>query len=162
MENTCHFCSIAHVPAEHIWENDFFFAMLDGFPVAPGHTLIIPRRHVFGLRDLSSQEWENFRPSLKEVMALLEKIDLKEKYEVFIEKAINPTQVWFCQRALEHPRMNTQPDGFNHGVNEGPTAGQTVFHLHWHIIPRFEGDVADPRGGIRYVLPEMANYKIER
>ena len=50
------------------------------------------------------------------------------------------------------------PDGFNIGLNEGRAAGQTVEHAHVHVIPRFEGDVADPRGGIRWVLPECAAY----
>ena len=48
------------------------------------------------------------------------------------------------------------PDGFNIGLNDGRAAGQTVQHAHVHVIPRFEGDVADPRGGIRWVLPEFA------
>ena len=51
-----------------------------------------------------------------------------------------------------------QPDGFNIGINAGPAAGQTVGHAHVHVIPRFGGDVPDPRGGIRWVLPERAAY----
>ena len=50
------------------------------------------------------------------------------------------------------------PDGFNIGLNDGGPAGQTVEHAHVHVIPRFDGDVADPRGGIRWVLPECAAY----
>lgn len=50
------------------------------------------------------------------------------------------------------------PDGFNIGINEGAAAGQTVPHAHIHIIPRFKGDVADPRGGIRWIIPEKAKY----
>jgi diadenosine tetraphosphate (Ap4A) HIT family hydrolase len=49
-------------------------------------------------------------------------------------------------------------DGFNIGINGGEAAGQTVAHLHMHIIPRRHGDVADPRGGVRYVIPAKANY----
>jgi len=45
------------------------------------------------------------------------------------------------------------PDGYNIGVNVGKTAGQSRMHVHMHLIPRYEGDVADPRGGIRCVLP---------
>lgn len=44
-------------------------------------------------------------------------------------------------------------DGFNIGINEGAAAGQTVMHLHIHVIPRRRGDVPDPRGGVRKVLP---------
>jgi diadenosine tetraphosphate (Ap4A) HIT family hydrolase len=51
-----------------------------------------------------------------------------------------------------------KPDGFNIGINEGEAAGQTVPHAHIHIIPRFKGDVPDPRGGIRWVLPARAKY----
>jgi diadenosine tetraphosphate (Ap4A) HIT family hydrolase len=50
------------------------------------------------------------------------------------------------------------PDGYNVGFNVGPVAGQTVMHLHVHVIPRFRGDVADPRGGVRHVIPSKANY----
>lgn len=50
------------------------------------------------------------------------------------------------------------PDGFNIGVNDGAAAGQTVPHAHIHVIPRYAGDVEDPRGGIRWVLPSKANY----
>ena len=50
------------------------------------------------------------------------------------------------------------PDGYNVGMNLGAAAGQTVSHLHLHVIPRYDGDVADPRGGIRWVIPERAPY----
>lgn len=50
------------------------------------------------------------------------------------------------------------PDGFNLGINDGPAAGQTIPQFHFHVIPRFAGDVADPRGGIRWVKPDQANY----
>lgn len=50
------------------------------------------------------------------------------------------------------------PDGFNIGINAGRAAGQTVAHLHVHVIPRYEGDVPDPRGGLRWVLPATAEY----
>lgn len=49
-------------------------------------------------------------------------------------------------------------DGYNIGINNGEAAGQTVPHLHVHVIPRRRGDVPDPRGGVRYVIPEKANY----
>jgi diadenosine tetraphosphate (Ap4A) HIT family hydrolase len=50
------------------------------------------------------------------------------------------------------------PDGYNIGINDGAAAGQTIDHLHIHLIPRYEGDVQDPRGGVRYVIPEKAPY----
>ena len=50
------------------------------------------------------------------------------------------------------------PDGFNVGFNEGRAGGQTIFHFHLHIIPRYADDTVDPRGGVRHVLPKKANY----
>jgi diadenosine tetraphosphate (Ap4A) HIT family hydrolase len=50
------------------------------------------------------------------------------------------------------------PDGFNVGVNVGEAAGQTIGHMHVHVIPRYRGDMPDPRGGIRWVLPDRAPY----
>ncbi len=51
-----------------------------------------------------------------------------------------------------------QPDGFNIGINIGEAAGQTIPHLHIHVIPRYRGDVDDPTGGVRHVIPAKANY----
>ncbi len=51
-----------------------------------------------------------------------------------------------------------QPDAFNIGLNDGEVAGQTVMHAHIHVIPRWKGDVADPRGGVRWIIPEKARY----
>jgi diadenosine tetraphosphate (Ap4A) HIT family hydrolase len=51
-----------------------------------------------------------------------------------------------------------KPDGYNIGINNGPAAGQTVMHLHMHLIPRYAGDRPDPRGGVRWVIPEKAAY----
>jgi len=50
------------------------------------------------------------------------------------------------------------PDGFNLGVNVGEVAGQTLFHVHPHLIPRYQGDVAVPRGGVRGVIPSKQSY----
>lgn len=48
--------------------------------------------------------------------------------------------------------------GFNIGINCGETAGQSIFHCHIHLIPRRKGDVENPRGGVRHVIPEKGNY----
>ena len=57
-------------------------------------------------------------------------------------------------------RLNAEyaPDGYNIGINDGPAAGQTVPHLHIHLIPRYRGDQDDPRGGVRWIFPEKADY----
>lgn len=59
-------------------------------------------------------------------------------------------------------RKTREPDGFNIGINDGEAAGQTVPHLHVHVIPRYEGDVEDPRGGVRWVIPSNADYWTKR
>ncbi len=50
------------------------------------------------------------------------------------------------------------PNGFNIGVNDGAAAGQTVMHVHIHLIPRYQGDAEDPRGGVRWIFPRKADY----
>ena len=63
--------------------------------------------------------------------------------------------LWLARdRSLE----TLSPGGFNVGINAGEVAGQTVMHVHLHLIPRFDGDVADPRGGVRWIFPEKAQY----
>jgi diadenosine tetraphosphate (Ap4A) HIT family hydrolase len=61
-------------------------------------------------------------------------------------------------RAKSYIDMRFKPDAYNIGINDGPAAGQTVPHLHIHIIPRYKGDNLDPRGGVRCVIPEKTIY----
>lgn len=112
----CPFCA----PEKKVAENELALALRDTFPVAPGHCLVIPKRHITGLDEVTPEE----------AAALL--------------ALIRETKKWIRQR---HPA-----DGFTVGVNDGPAAGQTVMHLHVHVIPRVWGDVLDPRGGVRKVL----------
>lgn len=51
-----------------------------------------------------------------------------------------------------------KPDAFNFGINDGEKAGQTIEHAHLHIIPRYKGDLSDPRGGVRNILPDVSGY----
>ena len=99
------------------------FAIRDAFPVSEGHTLIIPRRHVATLFELDEAEWSAVRGALHDLKA---------------------------QLSESLPR---RPAGWNVGVNVGEAGGQTVGHVHVHLIPRYDGDVPDPRGGVRHVIP---------
>ena len=122
--NDCPFCS----PDESrvFLREELVLGLWDGFPVSPGHALLIPLSHV--------STWDE--ASLEERQALTAAIiDVQERI-----------------------RQEREPDGFNIGMNIGTAAGQTVPHLHLHVIPRYRGDVADPRGGIRWVVPDRADY----
>lgn len=107
-------------------ESEFAVAFLDAFPVAEGHTLIVPKRHVASLFELAEEEL---------------------------------AAVWRAvARVREALASELRPDGFNIGLNDGTSAGQTVMHAHVHVIPRRKGDVVDPRGGVRWVVPDKAAY----
>jgi diadenosine tetraphosphate (Ap4A) HIT family hydrolase len=71
------------------------------------------------------------------------------------ERASMLALVDVARTALE---SELHPDGYNIGINDGAAAGQTVPHLHVHLIPRFAGDQPDPRGGIRWIFPARADY----
>ena len=62
------------------------------------------------------------------------------------------------QQTKEYLDKTFHPMGYNVGFNDGVAAGQTVFHVHLHLIPRYQGDCVDPRGGIRWIFPEKAVY----
>jgi diadenosine tetraphosphate (Ap4A) HIT family hydrolase len=120
----CPFCHLE--PRRVLDQNELAVAIADAFPVSPGHTLVIPRRHVAGFFELTAAE----------VAAVME-------------------LVFRMQRRLAAERG---PDGFNIGVNVGTVGGQTVMHAHVHLIPRFAGDVLDPTGGVRNLLPGSGRY----
>ena len=124
MTSPCPFCSL---PANRqLLANDRAIAIRDGFPVSPGHTLIVPRRHVGSFFEVTDEE----RADLLQLL-MQARHDLEREF---------------------------RPAGYNVGINDGPAAGQTVPHLHIHLIPRYAGDREDPRGGVRWVLPERADY----
>jgi diadenosine tetraphosphate (Ap4A) HIT family hydrolase len=64
-------------------------------------------------------------------------------------------------KRLLDERLDPKPDGYNVGFNSGAAAGQTVPHVHVHVIPRYAGDMGDPRGGVRHVIPGKGNYLAE-
>ncbi len=120
----CRFCQVMAVP---VGSNALSYAIRDGNPVTPLHTLIIPRRHVESFFNLHGAE-------RNAIFALLDgmKSDIQHK--------------------------DATVEGFNVGVNDGEAAGQSVPHVHVHLIPRRRGDVEHPRGGVRGVIPRKASY----
>jgi diadenosine tetraphosphate (Ap4A) HIT family hydrolase len=88
----------------------------------------------------------------------------KRHVESFFEAVPEERQaiLSLLDRAREHVCQTHVPSGYNIGINEGSAAGQTVSHLVVHLIPRFAGDTEDPRGGIRWVIPNRADYWSQR
>lgn len=127
--------------------------------LTPGHAELIPKRHVVSLFDMTEFEWAMLKPSLEDVVSLIESTDLRKLYEGFLENPLNDKSAWLCREMLAKPFIGNRPDAYNFGNNDGEAAGRTIHHLHIHVIPRYFGDVPDPRGGIRYIIPEYANYK---
>ena len=127
MTTACPFCTLSQ--SQVIATSDFAIAIRDSYPVAPGHTLVIPKRHVASYFDITSEE-------RADIWTMLEMLKTQ------IDKEFKPS-------------------GYNIGINIGEAAGQTVMHLHVHLIPRYEGDMSDPRGGVRGVIPEKQNYKLD-
>lgn len=109
-----------------LYKNEFFFIIKDGFPVTPGHLLIISNEVRKDYFELTKEECE----SLSEVIEVAK--DLIE--------------------------TDFKPDGYNIGMNCGETAGQTVFHFHCHLIPRYKGDMENPRGGVRHCVNGKGYY----
>lgn len=107
-------------------QHELAYSARDTYPTSPGHTLVIPRRHVANFFDLTAEE----------VAACMHLIREEKR---LIDKEFNP-------------------DGYNIGVNVGSAAGQSIFHVHIHIIPRYKGDVENPQGGVRHVIPKKAHY----
>jgi diadenosine tetraphosphate (Ap4A) HIT family hydrolase len=125
MDDDCPLCRAISAQSMPL-ANEHAVAVTDAYPVSRGHTLIVSRRHVASLFDLSPDEQRG-------IWALL------------------PLVKDSLDRELS-------PAGYNVGMNVGTAAGQTVGHVHVHVIPRNEGDAADPRGGVRWVLPDKAAY----
>ena len=86
--------------------------------------------------------------------------ELRRDRRALLERLVLLQHDLELQKAPEADDLVTQhhPSGFNLGVNIGEAAGQTVMHLHVHLIPRYKGDQPDPRGGIRRIFPDLADY----
>lgn len=159
MGKKCAFCRIYGERSEQVLHvNKYFFVSLDAFPVSPGHTEIIPKRHIPLLSDLINDEWSQLQPTYLDVLKLIERTDFKKLYENLVKNPINESSEWFCKKMLQSEYLGKKPDAYNVGINEGRAAGRTVDHLHIHVIPRYFGDVLDPRGGVRHIIPWMGYY----
>lgn len=82
---------------------------------------------------------------------------LKKDYFELSEEELSELPL-MIQKAKELIELEFQPNGYNIGMNCGESAGQTVFHFHCHVIPRYNDDMEDPRGGVRGVIPEKQKY----
>ena len=121
----CPFCDLI-AAGSFTAAGDLAVAFPDAFPVNPGHTLIVPRRHEADYFALGESEQAGMWRLAAEVRLILD--------------------------------VRHRPQGYNLGINAGAVAGQTIAHAHLHVIPRYAGDVADPRGGVRWILAERAPY----
>ena len=115
----------------------------------------LPEKDVLARTDMAVAFYDRFPVSPGHVLVIPEDhvgslLELPEK---------DLTELWSLVAYIRNQLTEQyQPAGFNIGINEGIAAGQTVAHAHIHIIPRYAGDVADPRGGIRWVVPAKAKY----
>jgi diadenosine tetraphosphate (Ap4A) HIT family hydrolase len=123
LNNPCLFCTD---PQGVSLVNDLAYSARDTYPASPGHSVVIPKRHVASFFDLTPEEVNACMELIREERKLLD--------------------------------QEFSPDGYNIGVNIGPAAGQSIFHVHIHIIPRYKGDVENPQGGVRHVT-KKGHYK---
>lgn len=89
-------------------------------------------------------------------MLIISKRHVKDFFEL-TENEI-ASMFWLSLQAKEYIEKKYHPSGYNVGFNIGKSGGQTIPHCHMHIIPRYDGDVEDPRGGIRGVIPQKQKY----
>jgi histidine triad (HIT) family protein len=158
-EKRCVFCDIFRERINIILETSQYFMNYCEFPVSPGHLLIVPKRHIESVLDLDFNEWSGLRVALELSTGRISRSDLKTVYEQFLKNPLNEASKILCERALKSPYLKGPFRDFNVGINDGRNAGRTVDHLHIHIIPRYEGDVPDPVGGVRHIIPGLGNYK---
>ena len=94
--------------------------------------------------------WDNY-PLAKGHVEIVPKRHVESYFD--LTKSEHAEVYDLIKQARQRIEEQFQPAGYTIGVNEGRAAGRTIDHLHIHLIPRYEGDVADPRGGIRQILP---------
>lgn len=157
----CIFCEKYKEKENSIFgENKFFYYHLDKFPVTPGHIEIVSKRHAESILDLTKEEWKYLQIAIKDAINILEnKLNLKKIYTLSVKNPINEKSERFLNDAINSSYINKKPKAYNHGNNDGHAAGRTIDHFHWHIIPRYDGDVKNPMGGIRHIIAGKENYQ---
>ena len=114
-----------------------------------------PKNKIIFENDVCYARWDNF-PVSKGHAEIVPKehiesiFDLKESQLTELFSMLSKTKK-LIQDVYD-------PDGYNIGINEGESAGRTVHHLHIHLIPRYRGDVVNPRGGVRNIIPGKGDY----
>ena len=157
----CYFCTVSAGQADpFIFENRSFISIFDTNPVNPGHALVIPRRHVVSVFDLNEVEQSDYFDAIKGVKAVIESTDLLALYtEMKTRDYLQDRPTDHIDKVLALPFLGNTPDAYTLGNNDGRAAGRSIDHLHVILLPRYAGDVENPRGGIRNVIPQRAHYQ---
>ena len=160
-ESDCYFCTVSRGEADpFIFENRSFIGIFDTNPVNPGHALVIPRRHVVSVFELNDEEQSDYFDAIKSVKATIEATNFEALYtEMLSRDYLQGRPMNHIENILKLPFFGNQPDAYTVGNNDGRAAGRSIDHLHVILLPRYEGDVENPRGGIRNVIPGRANYQ---
>lgn len=157
----CYFCKVTSGQADpFIYENRSFVGIFDTHPVNPGHALVIPRRHVASIFELNGQEQGDYFDALCGVKAVIEQTCFAELYPAMMAREdLRDRPMDQVEAVLALPFLGRQPDAYTVGNNDGRAAGRSIDHLHVIVLPRYSGDVDDPKGGIRNVIPGRARYQ---
>lgn len=100
-------------------------------------------------------KWDIYAVSQGHIL-IITKRHVSDYFELTNDEKIAMLEL--LDEAKSHLDKIYNPEGYNIGINVGKDAGQTVMHVHTHLIPRYKGDVDDPRGGVRGVIPEKQKY----
>lgn len=160
-EQNCYFCKVVNGEADpFIFENRSFIGVFDTNPVNSGHALVIPKRHVISIFDLNAAEQADYFNAIKGVKKVIETTDMRDLYqEMLTRDYLQERPKDHIETVLKLPFLTNKPDAYNVGNNDGRAAGRSIDHLHIILLPRYEGDVENPRGGIRNVIASRANYQ---
>lgn len=105
--------------------------------------------------DFCYVRWDNF-PVSKGHLEIVPKSHIESFFDLNNEQLVQIQQI--LKEAKNFIQKKYNPDAYNIGVNEGEAAGRTINHLHIHLIPRYKGDVENPRGGVRNIISGHGDY----